>query len=102
MEIQARKVSSMVYRQKICVICLKNEANSRYIEWNDRKGFICTSCNEKTWDCLKCERYFYIGENKGYKPRHHTSKKRGVPCHGWKSEKRIAAEKKYGWINQSY
>lgn len=94
----------MVYRWKgKCVICLTNVADSRHIEWNDRKGLICSECNEKTWDCPDCKRYFYTGENKGYKPRHNVAKgKRQKECHGWKSETRRNFEKKYYWYDSSY
>jgi len=82
-----------------CVICLKNDADSRHIKWTCREGKICSSCNEKTWDCPECSRYFYVGDNLGYKPPHNVSpKKKSKPCHGWKNKNRLRYEKRMGWI----
>lgn len=82
-----------------CCICVKNPADAGFIKWTVREGNMCNSCEEKCWDCPECNRRFYLGENNGFKPRHNISPKRGSnPCHGWKSKKRIDAERYYGLI----
>jgi hypothetical protein len=87
----------MVFIPK-CIICIKNPATKTSIKWCDREGRICESCIEKTWTCPDCSRLFYTGENRGFKPRHHLTSKSKNMCHGWKSEKRRAFEKRNGWI----
>ena len=82
-----------------CCICVKNPADAGFIKWTVREGNMCNSCEEKCWDCPECNRRFYLGENNGFKPRHNISPKSGSkPCHGWKSKKRIDAERYYGLI----
>jgi len=68
--------------------------------------YFCDEClAANLWDCPECDRSFYIGLNQGRYPRHYRMTDKvdyrfrqvREVCPGWKSEKRLAAEKYYGW-----
>ena len=94
-----------------CIVCrgpksdLILDSNLRY---NNYEGRYCESCAEDIWDCPECPRKFYIGKMPANtKPRHYRNivpeeldfRLRVVreECPGWKSDKRLAAERYYGF-----
>lgn len=68
--------------------------------------YFCDEClAANLWDCPECDRTFYIGLNQQRLPRHYRNtdeidfRMRRVRevCPGWKSSRRIAAEKRFGF-----
>jgi len=94
-----------------CVVCRSPKPDDLILDsnlkYNNYEGRYCKSCAEDVWDCPECPRKFYVGKMlANTKPRHYRNvvpaevdfRLRAVreECPGWKSDKRLAAERYYG------
>ncbi len=90
----------------LCNQCWKEFPTLNRHQHSHTEYYFCDGCfAANLWDCPECDRSFYIGLNQGRYPRHYRMTDKvdyrfrqvREVCPGWKSEKRLAAEKYYGW-----